>query len=124
MKEGGPYAARLVKPWWQSRTIIGIAVMLLSQALRYFKVDIVDAELTDMLTLLLDTAGAGLAIYGRVHARHTLKMTKPGGAFNPRAEVRRGKRAGSVQWSLVLSLFGIAIFWFGVTCLVIHWCNR
>jgi len=29
------------KSWWQSRTIIGIVVMLLAQALKWFKVDIV-----------------------------------------------------------------------------------
>ena len=81
------------KAWWQSKTIIGIAVMVLSQALRYFKVDILDAELTDILTLALDTAGASLAIYGRVNARKSLKLTMPGGAFNPRADVRRAKPA-------------------------------
>jgi len=77
------------KPWWQSRTLIGIAVILLSQVLRYLKIDIVDAEVTDMLNLALDTVGAGLAIYGRIDARKALKLTMPGGAFNPRAEVRR-----------------------------------
>lgn len=122
MKDGGgPYGAPLVKPWWQSRTIIGVAVMLLSQILRAAKVDIIDAELTDILTLCLDTVGAGLAIYGRIDARHKLKLTRPGGPFNPRAEVRRGKRAGQVRWSVVFSMAGIACFWFAITCLVLWW---
>ncbi len=120
-KEGGPYAAPLVKPWWQSKTLIGIAVMLLSQLLRHFKVDLIDQELTDILTLVLDTVGAGLAIYGRVNARKALKLTMPGGPFNPSAEVRRGKRSGHVRWSLVFSMAGIACFWFAITCLVLWW---
>ena len=82
------------KAWWQSRTLIGIAVMILSQLLRHFRVDIIDDELTDMLTLGLDTLGASLAIYGRVHARKALKLTVPGGAFNPKAEVRKAERVG------------------------------
>ena len=81
------------KPWWQSRTLIGVAVMVLSQILRAWRVDVIDEELTQILTLCLDTVGAGLAIYGRIDARHALRATRPGGAFNPRAEVRRGKKA-------------------------------
>lgn len=123
-KEGGPYAAPLVKPWWQSKTLIGIAVMLLSQLLRHFKVDIIDAELTDILTLCLDTFGAGLAIYGRIDARHKLKLTRPGGPFNPRAEVRRGKRAGQVQWSVVLAISLIALTWWGITCAILWFCGK
>jgi len=103
------------KAWWQSKTIIGIAVMVLSQALRYFKVDILDAEITDILTLALDTAGAGLAIYGRVNARKSLKLTMPGGAFNPRADVRRaqeirGRRSEVGNSSVEALLLVAAIF--------------
>lgn len=109
------------KAWWQSRTIIGVAVMLLSQALRHANVDIVDAELTDMITLALDTLGAALAIYGRVNARKQLKLTMPGGAFNPRAEVRRGKRAGYINWPLILSLAAVACMWIGLSLFAVHW---
>jgi hypothetical protein len=80
------------KPWWQSRTIIGIVVMLLAQALKMLKVDIVNDELTQIVTLSMDALGASLAIYGRINARKQIKRTKPGGAFNPRAEVRKAKR--------------------------------
>jgi hypothetical protein len=83
--------APLVKPWWQSKTIIGIAVMLLSQILKLAKVDIVPQELTDIVSLVLDTAGAALAIYGRMTARKALKLTVPGGRFNPHAEVRKAQ---------------------------------
>jgi hypothetical protein len=104
-----PYnPAPLVKPWWQSRTLIGVAVLLISQALKAANVDIVDAEVTDALTLLLDTVGASLAIYGRIKARRTLKFTSPGGAFNPRAEVRKARRnreSGRAGLSAVALLF-------------------
>lgn len=109
------------KPWWQSKTLIGIAVMLLSQALRHFKVDLIDAELTDMLTLALDTVGAALAIYGRVNARKALKLTTPGGPFNPRAEIRRGRRAGYVRTAMLCSLAFCFLFWWGVTVLLLRW---
>ena len=66
--------------------------MLLSQVLRYFKVDIVSHELTDIITISMDAIGAFLAVYGRIGARTKLKMTKPGGSFNPNAEVRKAKK--------------------------------
>lgn len=80
------------KYWFQSRTIIGVLVMLLSQVLRYFKVDIVSHELTDIITISMDAVGALLAVYGRIGARKKLKMTRPGGSFNPNAEVRKAKK--------------------------------
>lgn len=79
------------KPWWQSRTIIGVIVLLLAQLLKYLKVDIVNEELTEIVVLVMDFLGASLAIYGRVKARKTIKRTIPGGKFNPKAEVRKAK---------------------------------
>jgi len=79
------------KAWWQSRTIIGVIVILLAQLLKYFKVDIVNEELTEIVTLVMDFAGTSLAIYGRVKARKQIKRTAPGGKFNPKAEVRKAK---------------------------------
>lgn len=83
------------KAWWQSRTIIGIVVMILAQVLKWMKVDIVNEELTDIVTIAMEFIGATLAVYGRVNARKTLRRTKPGGAFNPNAEVRKAKPARS-----------------------------
>jgi len=85
------------KPWWQSRTLIGLAAMLLGQVLRRYRVDILPEELSDMLTLALETVGASLAIYGRVYARQALRLTRPGGPFNKRAEVRRAQ-AADPEW--------------------------
>lgn len=80
------------KYWFQSRTIIGVFVMILSQVLKLFNVDIVNQELTDILTISMDAVGAFIAVYGRICARKQIKMTKPGGPFNPNAEVRRAKK--------------------------------
>lgn len=80
------------KAWWQSRTIIGVIVLLLAQALKLLKVDIVNDELTQIVTLSMDAIGGFLAIYGRVKARKAIKRTIPGGAYNDKAEVRRAKK--------------------------------
>lgn len=79
------------KPWWQSRTIVGVIVLVLAQVLKYLKIDIVNEELTDIVVLAMDAIGASLAIYGRVKARKTIKRTTPGGKFNPNAEIRKAK---------------------------------
>lgn len=92
------------KAWWQSRTIIGIVVMLLAQVLKWFNVDIVNEELTDMVTLAMESIGAALAIYGRVKARKAIRRTKPGGPFNPNAEVRKAKPVRSKLLGLFVIL--------------------
>jgi len=80
------------KYWFQSRTIIGVFVMILSQVLRHFNIDIVNHEITEIVIISMDAIGAFLAVYGRMNARKKIKMTKPGGAFNPKAEVRKAKK--------------------------------
>jgi len=65
--------------------------MLLAQALKWFKVDIINEELTDIVTIAMEAIGAGLAVYGRVKARKNIRRTRPGGLFNPNAEVRKAK---------------------------------
>jgi uncharacterized membrane protein len=97
------------KAWWQSRTIIGIVVMLLAQVLKWLNVDIVNEELTDIVTLAMESIGAGLAIYGRVKARKTIRRTKPGGQFNPNAEVRKAKPARK-------RIFGVYLLFISAHC--------
>lgn len=80
------------KAWWQSRTILGIVIMVVAQVLKYLKVDLATEELTQIVYLAAETFGASLAIYGRVKARKAIKRTTPGGKFNPHAEVRRAKK--------------------------------
>jgi len=79
------------KPWWQSKTIIGIAAMLLAQLLKLWKIEILPEEITGLLLQALEFGGAALAVYGRVKARKDLTLTKPGGVFNPEAEVRKAQ---------------------------------
>ena len=97
------------KAWWQSRTIIGIVVMLLAQVLKWLKVDIVNEELTDIVTIAMEFIGATLAVYGRVKARKTIRRTKPGGAFNPNAEVRKAKPARK-------RIFGVYLLFLSTHC--------
>lgn len=80
------------KAWWQSKTIIGIIVMVLAQVLKMLKIDIINTELTDIVTIIMEFVGASVAIYGRVNARKAIKRTVPGGKFNPHAEVRKAKK--------------------------------
>ena len=110
----------VAKAWWQSRTIIGIVVMLLSQILKICKVDIVPQELADIVSLVMDAAGAGLAIYGRINARQALKMTVLGGPWNTKADVRRataaprrdrGRASLVALWAVIIAfaLIGLVI---------------
>lgn len=85
-------SAEETKPWWQSRTILGIVIMVAAQVLKYLKVDLATEELTQIVYLAAETLGASLAIYGRVKARKAIRRTTPGGAYNPHAEVRRAKK--------------------------------
>lgn len=80
------------KAWWQSRTIIGAVAVFLGLGLRASGIDILNEELTHLLSLALELVGASLAVVGRVKARKAIKRTFPGGKFNPNAEVRKAKR--------------------------------
>ena len=80
------------KAWWQSRTIIGAVAVFLGLALRASGIDILNEEITTLLTITLEGVGATLAIVGRVRARKAIKRTFPGGKYNPNAEVRRAKK--------------------------------
>lgn len=80
------------KAWWQSRTIIGAVAVFLGLALRASGIDILNEELTHLLSLALELVGASLAVVGRVKARKAIRRTTPGGKYNPNAEVRKAKR--------------------------------
>jgi hypothetical protein len=80
------------KPWWQSRTIIGAFAVFLGMGLRASGIDLLNEELTAILTILLEAGGATLAVYGRVRARKAIKRVTPGGPYNPHAEVRRARK--------------------------------
>ncbi|CAN5547398.1 hypothetical protein BH09VER1_BH09VER1_24740 [soil metagenome] len=79
------------KAFWQSKTFQGLFAVLLAQILKRWGLDVMPAELMDFIEPTLTYGGLMFAAYGRVKARHTLKLTKPGGPFNPNAEVRRAE---------------------------------
>lgn len=60
------------KPWWQSRTILGAAAVLLAQAANALGLDVDEGHITEALTALVSAAGALLAIVGRVRARQPI----------------------------------------------------
>ena len=82
------------KPIWQSRTIIGafVTILALVAGFKNFKIDV--ANLTDILVQVAGLVGGALAIYGRIKATQPVKFmgaTVPGGAFNPKAEVKKAE---------------------------------
>jgi hypothetical protein len=83
--------APLVKPWWQSKTIIGIVSLLCVFFLDRFDAGITQDEIGNLLTMLFALVSAVIAIIGRVTAKKELRVTVPGGKFNPNAEVRKPK---------------------------------
>ena len=82
------------KPFWQSRTIIGAVVTLAAMlaGFRHVKIDV--ANLTDILADLAGVVGTLLVIWGRFKATKPITFTGatvPGGAFNPKAEVKKAE---------------------------------
>jgi hypothetical protein len=56
------------KPWYLSRTLIGLLVLLASQAAKGAGLEIESEALTDAIVTGLDLLGAGLVWWGRVAA--------------------------------------------------------
>ena len=86
------------KPFWQSRTIIGAVVALVALFAGFRNVKIDAANLTDILVQVAGLVGTALAIWGRFQATKPIKFlgaTTPGGAFNPRAEVKKAEKVFS-----------------------------
>ena len=112
------------KPW-QSRTLIGAAVVIASAIAGLWKIKIDVANLTDILVQVSAILGAALAIYGRIKATQPITFTggtKPGGPFNPSAEVKKAMPVKSesgtaaadtlVLVGLIFLLAGIGAFAF------------
>lgn len=78
------------KPWWQSRTIIGIAVTLVAQLLSRYGVTVtpeLQGEAVSAILDLMTAAGAGLAVYGRISASQPIAPVKPGATIKALAIV-------------------------------------
>ena len=92
----GNQADDTAKPFWQSRTIIGAVVALVALFAGFRNVKIDAANLTDILVQVAGLVGTALAIWGRFQATQPIKFlgaTTPGGAFNPKAEVKKAESA-------------------------------
>jgi hypothetical protein len=84
------------KPFWQSRAIIGSAVTIAALIAGFYKIKIDVGNLTDIVVQIAGLLGAALAIYGRIKATQPIAFTggtKPGGPFNPEAEVKKAEVA-------------------------------
>jgi|GEM_PF-1583404 len=82
------------KPFWQSRTIIGSVVTILSLVAGFKNVKIDVANLTDILVDAAGIVGAIFAIWGRFKATKPITFlgaTVPGGQFNSKAEVKKAE---------------------------------
>lgn len=68
------------KPWYLSRTIIGVLISLLSKglvALGYNPTPDIEAELVNLVLLAIGFAGDALAVYGRVKATKGIGRADP-----------------------------------------------
>jgi hypothetical protein len=77
-----PYAADAVaegKPWWQSRTILGAVVVVISTVASMVGWSVDAGEVTELAVQGAALVGAGLAIYGRVRARRPIRRVRRAG---------------------------------------------
>lgn len=81
----------LEKPWWQSKTILSIVALLGAFLFERAHLAVSSDDITNVLVLAAALLAAIFGIVGRVKAVKALTMTRPGGEFNPRAEVRKAK---------------------------------
>ncbi|NKN33968.1 hypothetical protein [Marichromatium bheemlicum] len=61
------------KPWWRSRAVIGVLVVVLAQIASAAGIALDTTALTDALVALASLGGAGMALWGRVRARVPLR---------------------------------------------------
>ena len=58
-----------MKPLIFSKTFLGVIVMILGLILQHLKVPVLEGEVEGIVTLIIEVAGAILAIYGRYKAQ-------------------------------------------------------
>ena len=61
------------KPWWQSRTVIGALVVIVSSAAGLYGIQIDVGALTEIILQILALSGGVVAIYGRVKAERPIR---------------------------------------------------
>jgi len=81
------------KPW-ESRTIIGAVITIISLVASFKNVKIDVSSLTDNVMDVIGLFGAAMVIWGRFKATRPISFiggTMPGGQFNPKAEVKKAE---------------------------------
>lgn len=72
------------KPWYMSRTIIGVLVSLLAKALAMWGYEVspaLEGEITTLVLTAIGLAGDALAIFGRVKATKGIRRPRMSGGF-------------------------------------------
>lgn len=67
-----------VKPWWQSRAIIGSLVAIFAVVARLLGYNLANADelaLIEAITTIAGVAGSVVALYGRVKATKTISAS-------------------------------------------------
>jgi len=61
------------KPAWQSRTVIGVFIMMVASIASEFGVEINQSEVLNIVYTAVELIGAGIALYGRAVASQPVK---------------------------------------------------
>ena len=86
------------KPWWQSRTIIGASVVLISTVASMWGWSVDIGVTTEVVMQVAALVGAVLAIYGRVRAERPIRRVRRARA------VRSAGESGSASLSAIIAL--------------------
>lgn len=66
------------QPWWSSKTIWGAIAVLITIVARVFVPDITEAEVGNIITMIVEAIAAIFAIFGRVKAVDVVNPTISG----------------------------------------------
>jgi hypothetical protein len=112
------------KAWWESRTIVGSAIVIVSTLAGLAGWSVDSGVTTDIVLQVAAIIGGALAIYGRVKAERPIRRVR-------RAErvertpmgPRGGLNKGFVNWSVLGAIAVIVASWALAIGLVVWICN-
>jgi hypothetical protein len=62
------------KPWWQSRTLLGVLILLLGTLANRYQLNLGDQQISDIVTQAFELIGTALTIWGRITATEKLRI--------------------------------------------------
>ncbi|MBF0139809.1 MAG: hypothetical protein HQL74_05965 [Magnetococcales bacterium] len=65
------------KHWYQSRTIWGAVILILSRFAPSLGLEVDPGSLTDLANSAADLAGVSMVLYGRVKAERPIRLSAP-----------------------------------------------